>query len=145
MREWLERMRQKPYGYRQRISFLGAVALTSVIALFWSLSLPERFAALGEVIEESPVEETGRMSNFMTGTKQQFAQVTEAVSGLLRTTTEVEEETTVSSTTASTTTASTSTEREPQVVIPQLRPENTKANQPRIVQIATSSASTSPE
>jgi hypothetical protein len=45
----LDKLRQKPKIVRQQYAFFGALTLTAVVAGVWTLSLPARFAGVGEV------------------------------------------------------------------------------------------------
>lgn len=72
MWEWLERMRRKPKFVRDKLAFLAAVAVTGVIALTWSTTLPGHFAGIN--VEEGPEKEAmGAFARFFSIAKSNLS------------------------------------------------------------------------
>lgn len=127
----LARIRNKPKAVRKQIAFSGALAATSVIAIVWLSTLPERYQTVSveEVVEESS-EATGGLRSFFAGVREQVAAVSSVWQG---------EESAETEGTATSTPSITPVDA-PQIVIPQLQPTDINTLNPRPIQIATSSA-----
>jgi len=138
MTPFLDSIRSKPKAARKQIAFAGAFVATSVVALVWVSTLPQRYqmVPVDAVVAESS-EATGLMRQFFSGVREQVA----AVGTVLSTTTDEPATTTATTSAAVTaTTATTTATTTPQIVVPQLNQDNINTINPRIIQIATSSA-----
>jgi len=138
MTPFLDSIRSKPKAARKQIAFAGAFVATSVVALVWVSTLPQRYqmVPVDAVVAESS-EATGLMRQFFSGVREQVA----AVGTVLSTTTDDPATTTATTSAAVTaTTATTTATTTPQIVVPQLNQDNINTINPRIIQIATSSA-----
>jgi len=77
MLKWIERTRKKPRAVRDQYAFMGAIAITGIIALGWLVTLPIRFD--GVTLEMDSIEESrGAFSQFLTNTRDQAAAILEA-------------------------------------------------------------------
>tara|TARA_B100000508_G_scaffold140158_1_gene140347 strand:- start:1169 stop:1588 length:420 start_codon:yes stop_codon:yes gene_type:complete len=139
MWRWLSNLRQQPKAYRQRVAFVGAVSMTAVIALMWSVSLPQRLSTIGNVVEEPNEETQSSFNRFFADVREQVAVVGDSVATLRQGADS--QPATTSPPTASSTTSTASTT--PNIVIPQLTPEEARRLNPQPVLIATTSATTS--
>ena len=85
MTPFLDSIRSKPKAARKQIAFAGAFVATSVVALVWVSTLPQRYqmVPVDAVVAESS-EATGLMRQFFSGVREQVA----AVGTVLSTTTD---------------------------------------------------------
>lgn len=127
---WIEQTRKKPTSVRRRYAFMGAAAVTSIIAITWMISIPAQFNGLSESVEEGQ-QSASAFAGFFGDLKNQ-------ATGLFSNESEEPVPETASSTDAS-------------VVLPELHEETvqkikekattTQKPQPRRVLIATTSSS----
>ncbi|OGG41630.1 hypothetical protein A2837_00590 [Candidatus Kaiserbacteria bacterium RIFCSPHIGHO2_01_FULL_46_22] len=68
----LEELRKKPKAVRNLYAFWGAVILTGLIALVWTLSLYAKFNKIDTPSFKEANDTTGAFSQFIEKTKQKF-------------------------------------------------------------------------
>jgi hypothetical protein len=102
---WLSRLQEKPKAYRQQVAFMGAVGLTSIIVLFWLVSLPQRYSLERVASEPLVPDATEDAQSFFEGVREQIANVRSAFSELEQGEEPTAVDTVVATSTSPTTTA----------------------------------------
>jgi hypothetical protein len=137
MWQWLAQLQAKPKSYRQRVAFTSAVTVTSMIALLWVVSLPERLAQLTTDLAEPVAVDDAEVSGFLAGVREQVAAVGASLSAL-RDTAETEPASSATSTATSSAPAASSSVG---LQIPTLATTTIRQLNPRPIRIATTSQS----
>lgn len=141
MLDWLNRLQNQPKAQRQQIAFAGAVCVTSVIAVLWFVSLPERLRDSNPTTVVAEEASEPLFDDLFTGVREQVGNVRGAFAQLQ----ESGEATATSSagTAATSTTPASSAATSSNIVVPTVDAETARRYNARPILIATSSATSS--
>ena len=72
---WLDELRKKPKSTRDQYAFLGAIGITSVIAVIWLVSLSVQFSSETQIVRSETEATSGAFSRVFSDAKTQIAEV----------------------------------------------------------------------